>query len=113
MSVIQNIICYSDILWYNKSTSRKKSRGGRTIGVTPIPEEYELLTPLFKLRIAEYEVREGRKFDRKEASRKTGLSLSHLSGVFNGKQYTSTENLFVLANMLECKVDELYKYEED
>lgn len=82
-------------------------------GVTIVSEDYTLLKPLFDFRVAEYKAREGKRFDRKEAARRTGLSLSHLSGVFNGKQFTSTENLFILASLLGCKVDDLYNYEEE
>ena len=82
------------------------------MGMTITPGEFDVLKPLFDLRLAEYKIRNGKRFDRTEASRRTGLSLSHLSGVLNGKQQTTPETLFILASMLECKVDDLYIYEE-
>lgn len=71
------------------------------------------LKSLFKLRIAEYEVREGKKFDRKEAMSKTKLSAQHLSGVITGSQQTTPERLWMLAELLGCKVDDLYSYKEE
>lgn len=72
------------------------------------------LKPLIKLRIAEYELRTGKKFDRKEVAQKMkGLSQQHLSGVINGTQQTTPERLFILADILGCKVDDLYTYEEE
>lgn len=113
MSAIQNFYCYIIGLWYNKIDKQEKTRGGGIIGVTITSGEYVVLKSLFGVRLAEYKVRTGQRFDRKEAALKTGLSLSHLSGVFNGNQFTSTENLFILAKMLGCRVDDLYVYEEE
>ena len=112
-------VCYTDnylsnrlymvYLYYKKEIIRR----WWNYGVTHISEEFKLLKSMFDFRVAEYKAREGKRFDRKEAARRTGLSLSHLSGVFNGKQFTSTENLFIIAKMLGCKVDDLYNYEEE
>lgn len=79
-----------------------------------ITEESQMpLKPLIKLRIAEYEARENKKFNREEAKEKLGLSYSHLAGVISGTQQTTPERLFILADLLGCRVDDLYKYEEE
>lgn len=82
------------------------------MGALGLSEELKVIKPLIKLRIAEYEARNGVKFNRTEAAKKMRISYSHLSGVISGTQQTTPENLFVLADMLSCKVDDLYIYQE-
>lgn len=71
------------------------------------------LKSLIDLRISEYKVRTGKPFIKKEAAAKLNMTPQHFSALVAGKEHTTAEKMFVLANMLECKVDDLYIYEED
>ena len=73
-----------------------------------------MLKPLIKIVVAEYETKHETKFIRKEAAAKLGISPQYLSDIIAGrKKNVDAEILFGLANMLECKVDDLYIYEEE
>lgn len=81
--------------------------------MTPIPEDCLMLKSLIRLRIAEYEVRTGKRFKKKDAAAKLDMSPQHFSAIINGAQQTTPEKLFMLAQLLECKVDDLYEYKEE
>lgn len=70
------------------------------------------LKPLIRLRIEEYNAVHKPKFSRKKAAEDLGMSYSHFANVISGTQQTTPEKLWMLAKMLECKVDDLYVYEE-
>lgn len=76
-------------------------------------EEIFMLRSQIKIRIAEYESRTGKRFIKKEAAEKLEMMPQQFSAVISGKTFTTAEKMFILARMLECKVDDLYLFEED
>ncbi len=52
---------------------------------------------------------EKRGYKKKWIAKQLGVSQEVLSRWINGKNMPSVENLFRLAALLECKVDDLYK----
>jgi putative transcriptional regulator len=48
-------------------------------------------------------------YKRKFVAEKMGVSPNQLSNWVTGKSYPTTEKLFKLAKVLQCKVDDLYE----
>lgn len=44
---------------------------------------------------------------------KMGVSTQQVSNWRHGRSYPSTPNLYKLAHILDCKVDDLYEYKEE
>ncbi len=72
-----------------------------------------MLLPLFRLRIAEYEARLGRKVEHQEVAEKLNVTKQLFSSWVNGKVHPRADKLFEIARVLGCKVDDLYEYRED
>ncbi|CAN7362439.1 XRE family transcriptional regulator [Paenibacillus sp. LjRoot56] len=80
--------------------------------VTNVVEELIVLKSRIKLKIAEYELRTGNKFINKNAADKLDMLPQHFSALVNGKVLTTVEKTFKLAILLDCKVDDLYEFED-
>lgn len=83
------------------------------MGAVKLTEERMPLKPLFRLRIEEYNAANKPKFNRSKAAEELGMSYSHLANVIAGTQQTTPEKLWMIAKMLNCKVDDLYLFEEE
>jgi DNA-binding Xre family transcriptional regulator len=82
--------------------------------VTKIAEDLQMpLKCLIQQRIFEYEARVGERFIKKDAAAKLGMMPQQFSALVTGKAYTTAEKMFKLADMLGCKVDDLYEYIEE
>jgi plasmid maintenance system antidote protein VapI len=81
--------------------------------VTIQVEDSIMLKSRIKIMIAEYELRTGTKFVKMNAADKLGMMPQQFSALLAGRAFTTAEKMFILANMLGCKVDDLYEYEEE
>ncbi|MCI3922421.1 helix-turn-helix transcriptional regulator [Paenibacillus sp. TRM 82003] len=80
---------------------------------TNVAEVNELLKSQIKIRIAEYEIKTGDKFVKKDAAKALGMNPQNFSSLVAGTVYTTAEKMFKLARMLNCKVDDLYILEDE
>jgi putative transcriptional regulator len=53
-----------------------------------------------------------RGYKRKFVAEKMGITQDQLSNWVTGKSYPTVKKVFLLAEFLECKVDELYRRDE-
>ena len=66
-----------------------------------------MLKSRIKVRLAELNMKQ------QDLSEKLGVTKQTMSYWVNGKSIPTLETAFKMANMLECKVDDLYVYKED
>jgi len=64
-----------------------------------------------KVHIAEYIEKSGLR--KGFIAKKLQISPTQLSNIIAGRSYLRTPNLFLLAKILDCKVDDLYTLEEE
>lgn len=82
--------------------------------VTNVAEDLSMpLKSNIEIRIAEYKKRTGNKFIKKDAAAQLNMNPTSFSALVAGREFTTAEKMFKLARMLECKVDDLYDYEEE
>lgn len=94
-------------------TGRKSNERRRTNGVTIHSEDLQMpLKSKIQQRIFEYEARTGERFVKKHAAKKLDMMPQQFSTLVTGNAFTTAEKMFKLARMLDCKVDDLYEYEE-
>jgi DNA-binding XRE family transcriptional regulator len=66
-----------------------------------------MLKPKIKVRLAELDVKQ------QDLSEKLGVTKQTMNAWVNGRSMPTLETAFKIANVLECKVDDLYVYKED
>jgi DNA-binding XRE family transcriptional regulator len=66
-----------------------------------------MLKSKIKVRLAELDIKQ------QDLSEKLGVTKQTMSAWANGKSTPTLETAFKIANVLECKVDDLYVYKED
>jgi DNA-binding XRE family transcriptional regulator len=70
-------------------------------------EVLDMLKSRIKIKLAELEIRQ------QELSDKLGVTKQTMSLWVNGKSMPTLETAFKIANLLDCKVDDLYVFKED
>lgn len=65
-----------------------------------------------KHAVFEYEIKSKRKVEHKEIAKELGVSQQQFSSWVNDRSWPRMDKAFKLAELLECKVDDLYVYEE-
>lgn len=71
------------------------------------------LKPNFEVVIAQYTIKHG-KIKKKDIAESVGITQQYFSEISSGRtKNVDTEILFKLARKLDCKVDDLYIYEEE
>lgn len=83
-----------------------------TIGNT-LAEESWVIKSRIRLKIAEYEAQQGRKVEYKEIAEKVGVTQQQFSAWVHDRGWPRMDKAFRLAKLLECRVDDLYQYEEE
>ena len=78
--------------------------------VSTFTGDLSMLKSLIQIRITEFEHRTKKKFVKKDAAEKLGMMPQQFSALIKGKAFTTAEKMFMLAEMLDCKVDDLYEY---
>lgn len=73
----------------------------------------EKMKPLIKLRIAEKEAKYGVKIYHSDLADKLEVTKQQFSSWVNGRSYPRANKLFELAKELDCRVDDLYDYNEN
>jgi len=66
-----------------------------------------MLKSKIKVRLAELDMRQ------QDLSEKLGVTKQTMNAWVNGRSTPTLETAFKIANVLECKVDDLYIYKED
>ncbi|MBE2919383.1 helix-turn-helix transcriptional regulator [Anoxybacillus flavithermus] len=66
-----------------------------------------MLKPKIKVRLAELNMKQ------QELSKKLGVTKQTLNSWVNGRSVPTLETSFRIAKYLNCKVDDLFVYEED
>jgi putative transcriptional regulator len=66
-----------------------------------------MLKSKIKIRLAELEIRQ------QDLCEKLGVTKQTMSLWVNGKSMPTIETIFKIAKLLDCKVDDLYIYEEN
>lgn len=66
-----------------------------------------MLKSKIKVRLAELDIKQ------QDLSEKLGVTKQTMSAWVNGRSTPTLETAFKIANVLECKVDDLYIYRED
>lgn len=84
-------------------------------GVTKYSEERQMpLKSRVEVALAEYSHKHG-KIKKMDLAKKLGITPQYLSSILAGRKKASKEIelLFKIAKELDCKVDDLYTYEEE
>lgn len=66
-----------------------------------------MLKSKIKVRLAELDVKQ------QDLSEKLGVTKQTMNAWVNGRSMPTLETAFKIANVLECRVDDLYKYIEE
>jgi DNA-binding XRE family transcriptional regulator len=66
-----------------------------------------MLKSKIKVRLAELDIKQ------QDLSEKLGVTKQTMNAWVNGRSMPTLETAFKIANMLECRVDDLYVYKED
>lgn len=66
-----------------------------------------MLKSKIKVRLAELDVKQ------QDLSEKLGVTKQTMNAWVNGRSMPTLETAFKIANVLECRVDDLYVYKED